>query len=29
VKPKTDRVLKNLMRGEGLGDLLEGLIKKL
>ncbi|TDU64528.1 hypothetical protein EI77_03978 [Prosthecobacter fusiformis] len=29
VKPKTDRVLKNLMRGEGLGDLLEGLLKKL
>lgn len=29
VKPKTDRVLKNLMRGEGLGDLLQGLLKKL
>lgn len=29
VKPQTDRVLKNLMRGEGLGDLLEGLLKKL
>jgi len=29
VKPNTDRVLKNLMRGEGLGDLLQGLLKKL
>jgi hypothetical protein len=29
VKPKTDRVLKNLMSGEGLGDLLQGLFKKL
>lgn len=29
VKPKTDRVLKNLMSGQGLGDLLQGLIKKL
>ncbi len=29
VSPKTDRVLKNLMRGEGLGDLLQGLMKKL
>lgn len=29
VKPKTDRVLKNLMRGEGLGDLLQGLMKKI
>lgn len=29
VEPKTDRVLKNLLRGEGLGDLLQGLLKKL
>lgn len=29
VKPKLDRVLKNLIRGEGLGDLLQGLLKKL
>lgn len=29
VKPKTERVLKNLIRGEGLGDLLQGLLKKL
>lgn len=29
VEPKVDRVLKNLMRGEGLGDLLQGLMKKL
>jgi hypothetical protein len=27
VKPKTDRVLKNLMRGDNLGDLLKGLIR--
>lgn len=29
VKPKIDRVLKNLLRGEGVGDLLQGLLKKL
>lgn len=29
VRPKIDRLLKNLIRGEGLGDLLKGLIKKL
>ena len=29
VKPKLDRILKNLIRGEGLGDLLQGLLKKL
>ncbi|MBV6501271.1 MAG: hypothetical protein CJBNEKGG_03780 [Prosthecobacter sp.] len=29
IKPKVDRLLKNLMRGEGLGDLLQGLLKKL
>ncbi|MEQ1750725.1 MAG: hypothetical protein ABL974_14955, partial [Prosthecobacter sp.] len=29
VKPKLDRILKNLIRGEGLGDLLQGLFKKL
>lgn len=29
VRPDTDRVLKNLVRGEGLGDLLQGLLKKL
>lgn len=29
IKPKLDRILKNLMRGEGLGDLLQGLFKKL
>lgn len=29
VKPKLDRLLKNLLRGEGLGDLLQGLLKKL
>jgi hypothetical protein len=29
IKPKIDRLLKNLMRGEGLGDLLQGLLKKL
>lgn len=29
VKPKVDRVFKNLLRGEGVGDLLEGLLKKL
>lgn len=27
VKPKTDRVLKNLMRGDNLGDLLKGFLK--
>ncbi|MES2595305.1 MAG: hypothetical protein V4662_08220 [Verrucomicrobiota bacterium] len=29
IKPKLDRILKNLMRGEGLGDVLQGLFKKL
>ena len=29
IKPKVDRILKNLIRGEGLGDLLQGLLKKL
>jgi hypothetical protein len=29
IKPKLDRILKNLMSGEGLGDLLQGLFKKL
>jgi hypothetical protein len=29
IKPKVDRLLKNLIRGEGLGDLLQGLLKKL
>lgn len=29
IKPKLDRILKNLIRGEGLGDLLQGLLKKL
>jgi hypothetical protein len=29
IKPKLDRILKNLMRGEGLNDLLQGLFKKL
>ncbi len=29
VRPKIDRLLKNLIRGEGLGDLLKGLLKKL
>lgn len=29
IKPKIDRLLKNLIRGEGLGDLLQGLLKKL
>ncbi|SKA98496.1 hypothetical protein SAMN02745166_02769 [Prosthecobacter debontii] len=29
VKPKVDRVLKNLLQGDGLGDLLQGLLKKL
>ncbi len=29
IKPKVDRLLKNLMRGEGLGDLFQGLLKKL
>jgi hypothetical protein len=29
IKPKVDRILKNLVRGEGLGDLLQGLLKKL
>lgn len=27
VRPKTDRVLKNLMSGQGLGDLLQGLLR--
>jgi hypothetical protein len=29
IKPELDRILKNLLRGEGLGDLLKGLFKKL
>jgi len=29
IKPRLDRLLKNLIRGEGLGDLLQGLLKKL
>jgi hypothetical protein len=29
IKPKLDRILKNLIRGEGLNDLLQGLFKKL
>lgn len=29
IKPKLDRILKNLIRGDGLGDLLQGLFKKL
>jgi hypothetical protein len=29
IKPKLDRILKNLMRGEGLEDLFKGLLKKL
>ncbi len=29
IKPKVDRIFKNLIRGEGLGDLLQGLLKKL
>ncbi len=29
VRPKIDRLLKNLIRGEGLGDLFKGLLKKL
>ncbi|GEP44534.1 hypothetical protein [Brevifollis gellanilyticus] len=29
IKPKLDRLLKNLMRGEGLNDVLQGIFKKL
>jgi hypothetical protein len=29
IRPRIDRVLKNLVRGEGLGDILQGLLKKL
>jgi hypothetical protein len=29
VRPKLDRVLKNLISGENLGNLLQGLLKKL
>lgn len=29
ITPKLDRILKNLVRGQGLGDLLQGLFKKL
>ena len=29
IRPRIDRLLKNLIKGEGLGDLLQGLLKKL
>lgn len=29
IRPRIDRLLKNLLQGEGLGDLLQGLLKKL
>jgi hypothetical protein len=29
IRPRIDRLLKNLLQGEGLSDLLQGLLKKL